>query len=595
MKAFYYFTNIVSTSDQITIKSYDVDVMTFKRSDYGGTFNNLLNTRIELSPYQCADLDQMTAVGEESHPVADYPASLKDKWFNFARNKISEDYFNNNKRLDDANPEQPVEILNKQKITNTKELITFINKLSLFTSKNLNIDLSNLDIAEEFTINEGSSDTTCGYNDGINTYSFGTTDSTSINKSIKNILYKSYPLPKNLLNLDFCFYECSKLKDISNIDTMNATSINSAFARTGVESLETLNFPKVISAQNAFNRCPALSEVGDINLPLATSITGMFSYCDNLREIGNISIPSVESTIDFLPSYITKVGDIYLDNLTTIAESGSYKCLFRTKTLQEIGNIYIPTQNNGYIFHTLGSDLKTIQSIYIYNIDRFVYQFNSNNDSCVLDYLGPVCVSAKNPINAHSTSYNSGKSFPRAKEAVALPHYYCNNSFPLASSTGFSQWVDYYAYNSEVIHVITKTTKEFNYHISSITKNISYDMPIENILEVADNYPYSITIDNITSYGTSTASNCVNCKSANFVQDDNGNTFIHIEIENATDDTIATCTLTLDGIEYEATILGHPFRGKTKVIYSCTIATTIDEEASFTIEIEDDPEELENN
>ena len=111
------------------------------------------------------------------------------------------------------------------------------------------------------------------------------------------------------------------------------------------------------------------------------------------------------------------------------------------------------------------------------------------------------------------------------------------------------------------------------------------------MLQINDDYPYEISIDKITKISSiSKITNAKNCKNAeiSFIDD---KVMLHFEAE-ATDTTVATFTCTLDGIEYDATILGHPFHGKTRVIINASIDFTVTEDASLQILIEDDePEE----
>lgn len=110
------------------------------------------------------------------------------------------------------------------------------------------------------------------------------------------------------------------------------------------------------------------------------------------------------------------------------------------------------------------------------------------------------------------------------------------------------------------------------------------------MLQINDDYPYEISIDEITKINSiSRITNAKNCKNVKISFIDN-KVMLHFEAE-AADNLVATFTCTLDGIEYDATILGHPFHGKTRVIINASIDFTVTEDANLQILIEDDESE----
>ena len=625
MKANYYFDAISSEADEIVVKSYGTPIMTFRKADFGGDYSELVGQKFPLGPFECADFDKITTVGDETHPCEDYPESMKDKWYEYARNLLNQEFINNATRLADVDPEKPViyrytfldtdgeykDLL----IENAYQLNQALNKItSIF---NFDLDLSQFNIAPEFEIN-CNEDTVCGYKVNSTVYRLS-----NLSTYIKNHLIKSFALPSNLLSINNLFNGCKKLTDISNLDLSNVTTMNSAFAFTAVSSNIEFDFSKVTDAYAAFSNCTQITEVGDVNMPLATAASCMFLKCSSLTKIGNIYTPNVnyasgKNVIPFAQGPLEQVGDITVDTLSpgfitntksngilevgnlTFNNTASFAADYSGNTLiikplidskvSKIGNIYSEGVGGNYVSVVNSFVNADVGAVYLPNYcGRIVKDSNG-----LINSIGPILI---NP---------SCGMIPTAKTAVAIPYYYVyinrnkRSIYTPGQSEGYNQWFDYYPNitenNKKYIHNITKSEQTFEYAITSVSKNISYDMPVstDTGLTVDESYPYEIEITNIQVNGTSTASNMVNCKNVSFFVNENNESFIHIEIDNATDETVATFVLNVD-LTYDATIEGHPFKGATVLKITGTVTTDIREDASLSIEvIDDEPESTEN-
>lgn len=621
MKANYYFDAISSEADEIVVKSYGTPIMTFRKADFGGDYSELVGQKFPLGPFECADFDKITTVGDETHPCEDYPESMKDKWYEYARNLLNQEFINNATRLADVDPEKPViyrytfldtdgeykDLL----IENAYQLNQALNKItSIF---NFDLDLSQFNIAPEFEIN-CNEDTVCGYKVNSTTYRLS-----NLSMNIKNHLIKSFALPSNLLSINNLFADCKKLADISNLDLSNVTDMSYAFTNTLISSVN-FNFSKVTSANSTFYNCKNITEVGDVNMPLATDIKRMFMSCSSLTKIGNIYLPNAiayssgQDSEPFAYGPLAQVGNINVKGIS---------CGFITNTTNntmEMGDLTFELPAKASSSSTcpayIQSNMSKVGDIYSEAVGTFYgtlfkgFTIDTDIGAVYLpNYMGAIVKSVNTTINSIGPMVlrpQYSRLLPTAKTAVAIPYYrsYINNNkysiYNPGQSEGYNQWFDYYPNitenNKKYIHNITKAEQTFEYAITSVSKNISYDMPVsaDTGLTVDESYPYEIEITNIQVNGTSTAFNMVNCKNVSFFVNEDTESFIHIEIDNATDETVATFVLNVD-LTYDATIEGHPFKGATVLKITGTVTTDIREDASLSIEvIDDEPESTEN-
>ena len=583
MKAYYCFKNVSTDADVITLRAYGVDIMQFRKEDYNGDFKNIENKEFELSPFDCVDFDKLSVKGEEIHPGAEYPELLRNKWYETTRNLLRDDFFKNKERLAEIDTTKPVVLVSKTEIKNAKDLKEFATNIP----KGYKLDLSQL-ITEDLENTEGYD----GYK--VESTIYKIPDALS---GCKGQIVKYFNFPSNIVDLTNFFADYSSLYEIPNltdgdITLSKVTSVANLFVGTKIENIGNISLPECINFGGVFYNCQNLKSIGNINLPKCTSISTAFTNCSQLEKIGDIIAPNAAGLA--LYNVNTTVGNINVKTITKISAKNIGELTFKGLSSQNatysiieskyIEGVSSDVSTSGYKLFKIQSEL-SIGFLYLPNyIGNLCYNDTSSN---VISYLGPVYL---NPgVVGYFDSWNHGV---RVMKAVALPCSYCPKAFTLSNSEGFDQWVDYCSQPSKYIRNITESSVNFTYSINSTKNDIIEDMPIDiskNLLKVADDYPYNITIDEISILDSITVSNLKNCKNVKFITENNCYS-IHIEIDDATDDTIATFTIRIP-IIYTATIEGHLFKGQTYTTINGSVSTTIDEEIPLSIRIVDDEED----
>lgn len=580
MKAYYCFKNVSTDADVITLRAYGVDIMQFRKEDYNGDFKNIENKEFELSPFDCVDFDKLSVKGEEIHPGAEYPELLRNKWYEATRNLLRDDFFKNKERLAEIDTTKPVVLVSKTKIKNAKDLKEFATNIP----KGYKLDLSQL-ITEDLENTEGYD----GYKVESTIYKIPA----ALN-DCKSQIVKYFNFPSNIVDLTNFFAGYSSLYEIPNlidrdITLPKVTSVAGLFDSTKIENIGNISLPECINFGRTFYSCQNLKSIGNINLPKCTSLSAAFTNCPQLEKIGDIIAPN--ATDLSLPKANTTVGNINVKTINKISANNIGELTFNRissgdTTYGIIESKYIKgissdVTSSGYKLFKIQPEL-SIGFLYLPNYTGQLSYRDTSSD--VISYLGPVYLNPE--VVGYYGSFACGF---RVMKAVALPYSYCPKAFNLSNSEGFDQWVDYYSKPSKYIRNITESSVNFTYSINSTKNDIIEDMPIDiskNLLKVADDYPYNITIDEISILDSITVSNLKNCKNVRFITENNCYS-IHIEIDDATDDTIASFTIRIP-IVYTATIEGHLFKGKTYTTINGSVSTTIDEEIPLSIRIVDD-------
>lgn len=579
MKAKYYFKSISSEAEELKVKSYGVDIMTFKKEDFNDSWDNLIEKEYDLSPYSSADLSKIVSTGEEDHD-AQYPGELKEKWYEYARNKIHEDFFQNTERLAEIDTSRPIELMNKSLIDTSTKLKNFMQATNNIPSYGkYKYDLSSMNLADEFLYDKNSSNARLLVDDNGTTipYAFS-------NLNIKGLITKLPNIPSAFTNYANTFTNFTSLNDISNLDFSQVINLSNAFANcTSLSNIDNIKVDLVEDLGGAFKTCSNIEHLPNMNLSNCKNLNNAFYGCDNIKSAGNIKFgkdQSVTYKANFISSgSLEEIGDIVNFPSTSSSNDSSY-AFITACNLKKVGNILVDNPNitltTKVIDCNTHSEGLEIESIYsplttVYPISRL-----TTSRSLDIKYLGPATIKSYGDIYTNSI----------IQEAVALSPYFAGYSSFVKSSTGSSIWVDYTNIANNITKTITKDKLNYNLHIDTAIKSVSKDVEID-LLQINDDYPYKISIDEITKInsisGITNAKNCKNVK-ISFID---GKVILHFEAE-ATDTTVATFTCTLDGIEYDATILDHPFHGRTKVIINASIDFTVTEDADLQILIEDD-------
>ena len=585
MKAKYYFKSISSEAEELKVKSYGVDIMTFKKEDFNDSWDNLVEKQYDLSPYSSADLSKIVSTGEEDHD-AEYPGELKEKWYEYARNKIHEDFFQNTERLAEIDTSRPVELMNSSLIDTSKKLYDFITKAGKIPSYNKYLfDLSNLNLADDFNYDKNNPKARMLVD----------TDKYTIQDAFGNIAIKSYivklpKIPASFTDYTNAFSELKNLKDISNLNTNQTVYLANAFYNDSqLSDISNVNFENIETMNNAFYGT-GIESLPDLYLPKVTNIARAFSDCNKLKSVGNIIFNPDSNPInlsDFInSSTLEEIGDIK----NCPSSTTNNPRLIYSENLKKVGNISVTENTEGIytwsIIHCrIHSDGIHIESIYSpNNICKpivFATTSGTSGTSGTINYLGPCTMG--------NASYSYGPLYVPIKEGVAISINYGGYSNWSQNSTGLNTWVDYTQYPNNYTKIITKTKLEYKSHIDTSISSISKDIEID-ILQVANDYPYDISIDKITNNPTIAAcTDLKNCTKASASFTD-GKIVVHLEAK-VTDTTVVEFKVPITDIEYDATILGHPFHGKTNVNVNASIDFTVTEDANLQILIEDDESE----
>lgn len=607
MKLYYVFERIDSVSNKILIKCYGQEVFVFNKTDFEN-WKNLEGQKNVLNPCLVASLDKIETYGEESHAVR---FSLKDKvnWFNFARNKIRDDFLTNKERTTEIDLTKPVQIYNKEAFEKASDFSSLLSQAASFLGADVLLDLSNIVINPNFV----DSTSPYGYcNDG----SYSISNSSGGNRccfSNLQILHTAPKLPDNLTSLDYAFYNCRNLTDISNIDFKKILSAKLAFATTSIEDYpslpETLTnrtqmfgqtkikyVPGIsiksdsdILLSNCFRNCADLISVGDINIEGNGYVDNCFYNCSNLSSVGNIYIKKVVNPVGVFSGVVhdISIGNVYIEdnNATGALPQGIFTSSTQKTPLFSIESINAPA-------NCLTDLVPTGQHT---NGARYV--------DCI-EYLGPIlCKPASIILNTVSTL--------GIKKIVAFPQCYASSGVETGftssfrCSTGNEIWVDYTNTEKEVeggfVRCITDINRTVDEHIDTATKHYT-DRICLDVIKAKDSYPYEFDLNGLdltrAQITVKTVTNDKNIAATvtPVIDKEDNKIYVDLDYDNLTDSSIVTNKYTITHVIYDATINGHPFRGRVaKMTLEVSTSFTVTEEASaiFSVEYEDGDEQIE--
>ena len=471
--------------------------------------------------------------------------------------------------------------MNSSLIDTSKKLNDFITKAGTIPNYNKYLfDLSTLNLADDFNYDKNNSKArklvdTDGY----------TIQDAVTNKAIGSYIVKLPKIPASFTDYTNAFSKFRNLRDISNLDTSQTVCLTSAFYNDSqLSDISNVNFENIEAMNNAFYGT-GIESLPDLYLPKVTNIATAFSNCNKLKSVGNIIFNPDSNPIalnDFINSaMLEEIGDI--KNCPSSSTTTDLSLIY-SKNLKKVRNISVAEDTKGgytwiIINCRVHSDGINIESIYSPN--KICKPIKFTTTSGTINYLGPCTMG--------NASYSYGPLYLPIKEGVAISINYGGYSTWSQNSTGLNTWVDYTQYPGSYTKIITKTELEYKSHIDTSISSISKDIELD-VLQVADDYPYDISIDKITNNPTiAPCTDLKNCTKASASFTD-GKVIVHFEAK-VTDTTVAEFKIPITNIEYDATILGHPFHGKTNVNVNVSIDFTVTEDASLQILIEDDESE----
>ena len=173
---------------------------------------------------------------------------------------------------------------------------------------------------------------------------------------------------------NYLFYNCSSLTTIPQLDTSNATSMNSMF--TGCGSLTTipqLDTSNVTSMNSMFNGCSSLTTIPQLDTSNVTSMNSMFNVCSSLTTIPQLDTSNVTNMSYMFNgcSSLTTIPQLDTSNVTNMGSMFT-KCSSLT-TIPQLDTSNVTNMN--YMFINCSS-LTTIPQLDTSNVTSMSYMFN---------------------------------------------------------------------------------------------------------------------------------------------------------------------------------------------------------------------------
>lgn len=645
MKLKYSIVKIDSITDDIYVRSYGQNVFEFHKQDFSDDWQNIIGEEFNLDPCTAADLSKLEMYGNETHSV-NYSLEDKLNWYTFARNKIRDDFFNNNERLAELDTSRTIEIYSKDTINSSSSLYTLFTKVPYSKmGSSPKIDLSGIKMSDNF-IEKGEDGNL--YDDTMTFDRFAGIS----NFGLAKYVIKLPNFPKNLKALVWTFYNLPLLEDISNIDFSNIIKYSGTFYNlNSLKDLSSVDLSNAIGIYTLTTGCPNIEYLPRLDNLNATSIKGMFTNGGLVENAGNINILSEESTVSKLfenfkiknigdinikgsvigpliggCSDLEKIGNIELNNIniTTDSMKNNYiiSHFFGEKTvidsILEIGNIHIKENTSTSIVNVVNlpqSPVKvgnividnnsgTAISIYAPNgvVENIIVK--SNNFSIISAYVKEVGVFSINDGNGKVRINNT------VKKIKAFPYYKTSGEYTKVSSSGFEYWFDYIPTPTQYIKSIV--TIGISRHIATPNKNYKSIIPLSDIITVNPEYPYnfklkscSFKVENGYSYTIPTSyftkTNITNVNSIKLVKIDDSTIGLDLDLEEVMDGSTLSFSSAYNisdlDVDFIADIDGQEFYGRTPLILNGTIDFEVTEDISsnFYIEYEDDESPIDNS
>lgn len=647
MKLKYSIVKIDSTADDVYVKSYGQDVFEFHKEDFNGDWQNIVGEEFNLDPCTAADLSKLEMYGNEAHSV-NYSLEDKLNWYTFARNKIRDDFFNNDERIAEIDTSRAIEIYNKDTISSTSELYEFFNRVPASKMGTLpKIDLSGLKMSSDFidSNNEGL------LYDGSKTFSgfAGLSD-----LGLRAYVIKLPNIPRNLKVLSYTFNGLQFLEDISNIDFSNVIKYSTSFYNLpSLKDLSSLDLSNAIEISHIFYTCQSIEYLPKLDNLKATKITDMFYNHMGLtiENAGDINILSEEGTVDGLfenfkiknigdinikgslignlisaCSEIKKIGNIELNNINISSNTNgkneiiSYKFGNTTVTdsILEIGNIHIKENtskvavvilelpNSPVKVGDIVIDNNTGNNVSIYALNGIIGNVIVHNSDYDISVYGAKEVGVFSITGKGKAIINTN-----VRKIKAFPFYKTSGSYKSVSSSGFEYWFDYIQNPTSYIKSIVNSTVDISRHIGTPNKNYKAIIPLSDLITVNPEYPYnfelksySLTLadeySSIIGASSFTSKDITKVNSIKLVKVDDSTIGLDVDLEGIMDgSTISLSALNISGldVDFTADIDGVEFYGRTHLKLNGTIDFEVTEDISsnFHIEYEEGEEPIENS
>lgn len=586
MKLYYKINRIASAADKIIVKSYNNNVFEFNKKDFGENWEQLVNKEYELSPYAASNLDKLQLEGEESHAI-EYSEENKNNWFQYSRNMIRDDFFNNKERMSEVDASRIVKIFNKEPIDSINKYFNIIYDTDTYISYSLTnranndliekvkVDFSNIKISESFTDDMPEAEIPIQHDISIVKLPPIPKSFTTFYKYQRKYLsfYKNIASEvedisnldtSNIINFDQAFTGFINIEDFSNIKTQNGTRFYRAFAESGAKKIVPMTdnfFPKAADMSSIYYNCKNLEVIDKIEISAKCNFTSSFSNCSNLKQVGNINLPNVTNATH----------------------------MFARCANAEIGNVYVPKSS----WTISGKKEGNITAEQIY------WEDVPSDSPYQTEEVGVI-----NCITFGTSSANTIYNYPLKVKAIS------NKTTYMPSSSGYEWWIDFNSSPTEYAKSILTTTGIEPVHIKTPTKNtkVTIELPIFNVNK---DYPYTFELktSNLSSFTPSscvlynndaldTAHTAINCSVT--YNEESTKYLLSFDVDDVYDgyNPILKVTMPYIPVTYTALIDDYPFTSKItfskSVIYSIPLTFEVDEDISVSTRVEYDEDEISN-
>ncbi len=637
MKLFYSIKSIRSTAEDVYVRGYGQNVFEFHKSDFDNDWQNVIDKKYELDPCVVADISKLDLYGNEAHGT-NYSYKDKVNWYYFARNKIRDDFLANTTRMSEVDKDRPIELYNRDTVTNLGELTMIFSKIPT----GYKIDASNLKLKDIFDTSDESGTLYCTYNGKI----YYQSGYAWLNRY--ESITKLPQLPKNLIKTNELFNNWLSLEDISNLDFSNIMSFTSTFGDNrnliDFSTVDLSNATEIRYFITRSNACKPIKKLPKLdNLLNLKSLTSFISGYGISTNDTPISIESIILPDDCtIQNYI--FSNIRIDKINTIkvGNINNVRLLYNVGDITidnlYIKNYYAPTSTSSVCIYNQPYNTR-LKNCIIDKLDAYVtgstskYPFHDSNliidnleikegtfynATLSLKKLGNATIIAPDLSAGHINKFSLSAeevgviNIEQSKliidcrgvhKSIALPIR--DESTTLPTSTGFELWIDGQTNlrkDTPYVKLITIPEIDISQTIVVEDRNTNINFYIDDLIRVNPNYEHTfeledvqisssspnVTFKNFNGFASSDISN-ISARVASF-KEDSDKFYISFDLKNISDNASVDIDLprSYNTITYKAKIDGYPFTGQFNAHIFGTLTFEVDEDITTDIQVEYD-------
>lgn len=114
----------------------------------------------------------------------------------------------------------------------------------------------------------------------------------------------------NVTNMRHMFYGCSKIIIIPELDTSNVTDMNSMFYNSSITTIPLLDTSNVTDMGAMFTLCSKLESIPKLDTSNVKNMSDMFAYCSKLTSLPPLNASNVTSTGPFGYNNLPNITDV---------------------------------------------------------------------------------------------------------------------------------------------------------------------------------------------------------------------------------------------------------------------------------------------